>query len=106
LASMNKTANLFWIKAHAGIPGNERADELAKKAALTNKQAPKYDGVPLSYVRHTLRQTTIDKWQQRYTEATTGMTTKMFFVDVRRAHKILSKMKVNNIIAQLLTGHG
>lgn len=34
------------------------------------------------------------------------MTTKMFFVDVRRAHKILSKMKVNNIIAQLLTGHG
>lgn len=27
------TVRFFWLRAHAGTPGNERADELAKKVA-------------------------------------------------------------------------
>ncbi|GBP95481.1 hypothetical protein EVAR_65212_1 [Eumeta japonica] len=38
---------LFWVRAHAGIAGNERADELARRA-LTKKTAADYDKFPLS----------------------------------------------------------
>ncbi|CAH2091367.1 unnamed protein product [Euphydryas editha] len=47
----NRSVRFFWLKAHAGTQGNERADELAKKAALTKRSAPDYDTVPISYVR-------------------------------------------------------
>lgn len=33
-----KEVNLYWIKAHAGLEGNERADVLAKEAARLLKK--------------------------------------------------------------------
>lgn len=97
---------LFWIKAHMGIPGNERADELAKQAALKNKKAPAYDRVPLSFAKRTTRQATLDKWQERYSHAETASVTKIFFSDIRKAKSTLEKMDTNNILTQMFTGHG
>ncbi|CAK1601204.1 unnamed protein product [Parnassius mnemosyne] len=43
LENKDGDVEFYWVKAHIGIPGNERADELTKKAALSNKQAAAYD---------------------------------------------------------------
>ncbi|XP_045772149.1 uncharacterized protein LOC123872063 [Maniola jurtina] len=98
--------NMFWVKAHAGIPGNERADEIAKKAALTKKSAPVYDALPVSSAKWILRQETLNKWQSKYTTEPQGAVTKRFFPDIRQSYPIVKKLKMNNQLAQLLTGHG
>ncbi|XP_068628034.1 uncharacterized protein [Battus philenor] len=38
-----KEVKLYWLKAHAGTEGNERADQLAKDAALKSKKKPEYE---------------------------------------------------------------
>lgn len=98
---------LGWVKAHIGISGNERADLLAKSAALNTKTAPHYDNVPLSCARRLIRDRILEQWQHEYHLAETGKTTKIFFPDVRTAHKLLRKIKgPNNLTAQIFTGHG
>lgn len=96
----------IWIKAHEGIPGNERADHLAKSAALTKKTSPVYDAVPISKSKLIIRENTIKQWQTRYSNTPTGAITRFFFPEVKSAYKVLKTIEMNNITAQLLTGHG
>jgi ribonuclease HI len=52
IRATGKQVRLFWLRAHVGTEGNERADELAKLAAVEGeKTLPDYAEVPLSYVR-------------------------------------------------------
>ncbi|GBP96467.1 Putative 115 kDa protein in type-1 retrotransposable element R1DM [Eumeta japonica] len=67
------------VRAHAGIAGNERADELARRAALTKKTAADYDRFPLSYAKRVIRAASLEEWQERYAEGGTGEITKCFF---------------------------
>ncbi|XP_045534585.1 uncharacterized protein LOC123721130 [Papilio machaon] len=50
-----KDVRLYWVKAHAGVEGNERTDALAKQAAVGMKTKPNYDKCPVSYVKRQLR---------------------------------------------------
>uniref|UniRef100_A0A8R2R7F5 RNase H type-1 domain-containing protein n=1 Tax=Bombyx mori TaxID=7091 RepID=A0A8R2R7F5_BOMMO len=43
-----KQITLYWIKAHNGLEGNERADQLAKEAAK-KKAKPEYDKCPIAF---------------------------------------------------------
>ncbi|XP_048483909.1 uncharacterized protein LOC125490016 [Plutella xylostella] len=93
----------YWVKAHIGIPGNERADELAKRAALTRKDSAAYSSFPLS---HAIRWETTKQWQERYATSSTGRVTFLFFPNVTSAYKILGSFTMCNTKAQLWTGHG
>ncbi|CAK1577839.1 unnamed protein product [Parnassius mnemosyne] len=106
LEKRNGVINFYWIKAHCGLTGNERADELAKYAAAHKKQRPAYDLFPLSYAKYLTRSHTLLNWQHKYEEASTSETTRTFFPSITMAYKILRNISLTNIITQLLTGHG
>ena len=102
----NKSVSLFWIKAHAGLSGNERADELAKEAALKSKKKPEYDLCPVSFARREIRLATLSEWNHRYRSGETASTTKLFFPDAVAAYGIVRKTNITHVLTQIFTGHG
>ena len=100
-----REVRFFWLRAHVGTPGNERADELAKEAALKTETAD-YNKVPVSFVRRKIREGTIKKWQARYESSSTGAVTKVFFPDVLAAKRTLRDAVLTPVHVQVLTGHG
>lgn len=80
---------LFWVRAHVGAEGNERADALAKEAALYRKTAPDYDKCPLSHIKWSIREETKRKWSQRYADGETGQATKYFLPDAVEAYRLI-----------------
>ncbi|XP_063382997.1 uncharacterized protein LOC134669402 [Cydia fagiglandana] len=101
-----KMVTLHWIKAHAGLEGNERADVLAKEAAVGSKRKPNYDRCPVSFVKRAIRTATIEEWNRRYVDSDTASGTKLFFPDAVNAYKMVRKIQPTGIRTQLMTGHG
>jgi len=65
LRRTNWTIEFWWIKSHAGNPGNELADRLAKDAA-SNKNTPVvFDRIPKTTLYKELEDETIQKWHEQ-----------------------------------------
>lgn len=101
-----KNIQLFWIRAHVGVEGNERADHLAKLAALRSKTASNYDKCPISYIKRQIRNETISVWNRRYVESETAGVTKLFLPDAIAAYRLVRKIEWNPTLVQVMTGHG
>jgi hypothetical protein len=53
---------LRWVKAHAGIRGNEEADTLAQSTAINNNIPESYNTIPKSVVMKDLEKISAKKW--------------------------------------------
>ena len=98
-----------WIKAHVGHPGNEYADELAKKGTEMRPFGP----LPIIPVNKTTIYTQIDKWTQslwdtRWKNRTDSRQTAIFFpkINLRKSQNIV-KLHKNTIdlVVRAITGH-
>ncbi|XP_053618054.1 uncharacterized protein LOC128679687 [Plodia interpunctella] len=106
MRSRGREVRLFWLRAHVGTAGNERADELAKEGASKETSSPDYAEVPLSYVRRKIREESIARWQDRFDTASQGAVTRTFFPNVSKAYSFVRGTNLNHLHVQILTGHG
>ncbi|CAK1543705.1 unnamed protein product [Leptosia nina] len=90
--SNHKEVRLYWIKAHVGHEGNERADQLAKEAAHDKKRKPDYDRCPVSKIKRLLRTDSIRRWEEEYGGGTTASTTRFFLPTVASALKAMREL--------------
>ena len=105
-----KTVTLCWIKAHIGIPGNERADELAEMGASHTPLGPG-PFVPISRtnIHQAVNKNTGDIWNNRWKSRKDARQTVFFFseIDLNKSYGIckLSKSHIRSVI-RAVTGHG
>jgi len=96
-----------WIPGHANIPGNERADQLAKKGANTPQLNPQIK-VSLTNIRRKLNKSIIDDWHRDWDQNTakgrhynkTGPRI------ARKAIKSITDRRTWTAYIQLKFGHG
>ncbi|XP_035219820.1 uncharacterized protein LOC118192916 [Stegodyphus dumicola] len=99
--SSNATIRLHWIKAHAGFMGNERADVLAKKAALSD--SVDYIEIPGSkrIANRVILEDCLKEWKTRWSESEKNKE-HLRFIQIKRHMTLYNNIDVN----QFLTGHG
>lgn len=67
LASSGRPVVIQWVPGHAGVEGNEQADQAAKRAS-TRPAGPDFEGLSLAYVRRACteaRRKAVEEWAQR-----------------------------------------
>jgi ribonuclease HI len=103
---------LSWLKAHAGHPGNDRADWLAKEGTTQGGSGP-WPNEPASHLQNKLQDKTNDQWQQNWAaDPDVCKHSKAFIQNVSQNVSKLNKTLVNNsdrqlvgILVQFITGH-
>jgi len=69
LERSNWAVTFVWVKSHAGILGNELADQLAKTAARDEDMTTSFTRIPLSTLLRELEEESKLKWQQSWEES-------------------------------------
>jgi ribonuclease HI len=105
LLADNPDIELFWIPSHVGHYGNERADQLAKEAALFDSCSTSSSG-PLSKatVKRKLRSLMRIMWNTEWQTCKSGRTTWRFLPTVATGN-LLEKTKVVYQAYQIMSGH-
>jgi ribonuclease HI len=64
-----RTVEVGWSPGHQDIPGNERADQLAKKAALKWAPSDKHARLTLTHAYRNAKEAALDAWTRSWSQA-------------------------------------
>ena len=89
MTSYNIEVSLQWIPGHVGLPGNERADKLAKLGAQCPQTAT---SVTINTAKHLINEHLKNAWMKKWADGKTGR--KIFeFMPVPNKNDPINKMK-------------
>jgi len=104
IKSSQYSLQLYWVKAHSDIYGNDEADKAAK-LATTIRSRIIYDKFPLSFAKKTITNEVKTIWNQRYKESSrTGL--HRLVSSITKVDKLLLRMKTSFFLTQYLSNHG
>jgi len=104
LEGSNWTVTFVWVKAHAGILGNELADQLAKTAARDEDMTTSFSRIPLSMLFRELEEESKLKWQQNWEESPKAAQTKQFYPNI--TDRLKSKIDITSNFTAMVSIHG
>lgn len=96
--------HVSWVKAHIGIVGNEMADNLAKQAANGDDIEIVYSKIPKLTIATEIKESGMQKWQERWNTTLKGAVTKSFFPSIKERLKIVIPSTPE--FTAIITGHG
>ena len=108
LSARNKV-RLYWVPGHSDIPGNEKADELARKGANGNNTFPGLSvGMPQQTVKRSIRDWTVSQLNSTWRQTDGARQSKIFISEwsAKRTEELmqLDRKSVRTVVASL-TGH-
>ena len=98
------SVTIYWVKAHVGVAGNERADQLAK-SSRSYEAEPIELCAPLSFAKRNLRVALRIKWNDDWRTSQNGSWTRQIFDTVENRRKV-GDIPLNFVLTQFLSGHG